>query len=123
MSLAKIGQILNQEREHKGFSLEQVAEWTCISERQLKAIEEGDMKALPAKAYVRGFIQAYSKSIGVNAQPLLKLFGTVENSSPLQEIKKVEDLNKGFSRMLTLGHISLILAIIVFVQSLTHPNN
>ncbi len=113
MSLSQIGQILNQEREHKGLTLRQISNLTCISCTQLKAIEKGDYSKLPAKAYVRGFIQAYSKVLNIDSAPLLEVFGTTHENERAR-LKETRDLDKDFERIFTLGHVSLLLLIMVF---------
>jgi len=113
MSLSQIGQILNQEREHYGLSLKQISEATRISRTQLEAIEKGDYSKLPAKAYVRGFIQAYCKVLNMDSDPLLELFGTT-HINEMARLKETRDLDKDFERLFTLGHVSLLLLIVVF---------
>ena len=83
MSLSQIGQILNQEREYKGLTLKQISDKTCISRTQLEAVEKGDVSKLPAKAYVRGFIQAYSKVLNIDPSPLLEMYGTTHGMKEL----------------------------------------
>ena len=113
MSLSQIGQILNQEREHKGLTLKQVSEATCISCTQLEAVEKGDYSKLPAKAYVRGFIQAYCKVLNIDSAPLLETFGAA-HIDERAKLKETKDLGKDFERLFTLGHVSLLLLIMVF---------
>ena len=113
MSLSRIGQILNQEREHKGLTLKQISEATCISCTQLEAVENGDYSKLPAKAYVRGFIQAYCKVLNMDPEPLLSTFGAA-HVDERAKLKETKDLGKDFERLFTLGHVSLLLLIMVF---------
>ena len=113
MSLTQIGQILNQEREHHGLTLRQISEMTCISCTQLEAIEKGNYSKLPAKAYVRGFIQAYCKVLNIDSAPLLEIFGTT-HLNEMAKLKETRDLDKDFERLFTLGHVSLLLLIMVF---------
>ena len=113
MSLSQIGQILNQEREHKGLTLKQVSDVTCISKSQLEAIEKGNYSKLPAKAYIRGFIQAYCKVLDLDSAPLLEIFGTT-HINEMAKLKETKDLDKDFERLFTLGSMSLLLLIVAF---------
>lgn len=61
-----IGEYLRCEREQRGISLEHIAEETKISLRHLRAMEEGRLETLPSKVFVKGFIKAYSKCIGLD---------------------------------------------------------
>ena len=45
--------------------LEQVAEITKVGIRTLRLLEEDAYEDLPATVYVRGFVTAYARSIGI----------------------------------------------------------
>lgn len=57
------GRFLREVREYRGVELEDVAEHTRISIAYLKAIENEDMQALPARAYLKGYIGQYAAEI------------------------------------------------------------
>lgn len=61
-----LGQFLAETRESRGFSIEQVASETKISARILKSIEADRYHDLPAKAFVRGFINSYAKLLHID---------------------------------------------------------
>jgi cytoskeletal protein RodZ len=61
--LAEIGAQLRQARELKLMSIHQVTAKTLISERHLRAIEEGNLDELPEPIYVQGFIRKYSRAL------------------------------------------------------------
>jgi len=113
MNLSQIGQVLNQEREHRGLTLKQISEATCISCTQLEAVEKGNYSKLPAKAYVRGFIKAYCKVLKIDSTPLLEVFGTT-HINEMAKLKETKNLDKDFEKLFTLGHVSLLLLIMVF---------
>ncbi len=64
--LAEIGAQLKQMREDKDISLNQVRATTLISERHLRAIEEGDLDLLPEPIYIQGFIRKYGSIVGLD---------------------------------------------------------
>lgn len=66
-----LGQFLRKNRETKNISIEQVAYATRISLKMLYALEEDDHSALPAPTFVRGYLQAYAKSVHMDQQDLL----------------------------------------------------
>ncbi|PIR17973.1 MAG: hypothetical protein COV46_01935 [Deltaproteobacteria bacterium CG11_big_fil_rev_8_21_14_0_20_49_13] len=66
-----IGEYLKSERESRGIELQQIADITKISIRHLKAMEEGKLDVLPSRVFVKGFIKAYSKSIGLEPTDVL----------------------------------------------------
>jgi len=67
-----IGQVLRQEREKKGLSLEQVAAETNIRIHFLQAIEEDRMGAISSQTQLRGFTRLYASYLGCNPVDLLE---------------------------------------------------
>ena len=63
--LAEIGAQFKRVREDKDLSIPHLTATTLISERYLRAIENGEMDSLPEPIYVRGFIRKYGDALGV----------------------------------------------------------
>ncbi len=63
--LAEIGAQFKRIREDKDLSIPHLTATTLISERYLRAIEDGKMESLPEPVYVRGFIRKYGDALGV----------------------------------------------------------
>lgn len=59
------GEFIRRVRESRKLSIEELAEFTKISKRYLKAIEEDDFKTLPAAVYLRGFMIQISKRLKI----------------------------------------------------------
>lgn len=74
----EIGHILREARENKGLTLEQVQEETRINSRFLNALELGDYGALPTAVHVRGFLRNYARFLGLDPQPLLDRYQSVQ---------------------------------------------
>ncbi len=68
------GQILKENREKKGISLNEVALATKINTKILVAMEEGDTERLPTKTFLRGFVRAYSRYLGLDEDAILNTF-------------------------------------------------
>jgi cytoskeletal protein RodZ len=60
------GSSLRRERELRFIELEEVAQATMINLRFLEAIENDDFGSLPHSTFVRGFLRAYAKYIGLD---------------------------------------------------------
>mgnify|MGYP002682430424 CR=1 FL=1 len=69
--MAGIGEALRSTREHRGLSIDQVAQDTRISPRFLEALEAEQFNELPAPVYVRGFLRSYANYLKLEPQPLL----------------------------------------------------
>ena len=72
-NLASAGAQLKAQREALGWPVEQVADQLKLAPRQVIALEEGDMAALPNLAVVRGFVRAYAKVVRLDAAPLVAM--------------------------------------------------
>jgi len=69
--LASLGTYLREEREKKGFTLEQVASATRINLKVLQSLELDRFDDLPAKPFVRGFILSYARFVGIDGKAIL----------------------------------------------------
>src|SRR5262245_61671021 len=65
---------LQQTRERRGFSLEQLSAKTKIRVRYLQAIERQDLAALPAGPSGRGFVRAYAREVGIDPDELVQRY-------------------------------------------------
>jgi transcriptional regulator with XRE-family HTH domain len=71
MEPTKFGAFLRQARERRQLSLADVANKTKVSPVALRQLETGTLDDLPAEVFVRGFIRAYAKAIGIpDAEPM-----------------------------------------------------
>ncbi|WP_308925293.1 helix-turn-helix domain-containing protein [Janthinobacterium sp. J1-1] len=83
-NLASAGAQLKAQREALGWPVEQVAEQLKLAPRQVVALEEGDVAALPNLAVVRGFVRAYAKVVRLDAAPLVAMIA-VHPPTPVHE--------------------------------------
>jgi cytoskeleton protein RodZ len=72
-SLDAPGVQLKARREAMGWTVEQVADQLKLAPRQVIALEEGDVAALPNMAVVRGFVRAYAKVVNLDPVPLVAM--------------------------------------------------
>jgi curved DNA-binding protein CbpA len=57
---------LRRTRLFRGYEIEDISDVTKVSENHLRNIEEENFRDLPADVYVRGFVTAYAKTIGLD---------------------------------------------------------
>ncbi len=62
------GEKLRKQREHRGITLEAVANTTKISTRMLKALEDEHFDQLPGGVFNKGFVRAYARQVGLNEE-------------------------------------------------------
>lgn len=65
--MGELGRYLVAGREQAGVGLEQLSRSTCIPVRILSALEAENWSELPQSVFVRGFVAAYCKAVGLDA--------------------------------------------------------
>lgn len=93
MTFEELGAMLRSEREKRNLRLEDAADKLKINPRQLRALEEGDVKALPHAAYARGFIRSYATWLGLSADEIQQALAGL-NGLPSQSLVKRQDSGK-----------------------------
>ena len=66
-----VGKYLKRERELRNISLKEISTATKIRENILKAIEEDRHDLLPTAVFVKGFLVAYAKHVGLDPSDVL----------------------------------------------------
>jgi len=69
--MQSLGKHLREVRESRNLSLKEVSESTKIKERLLNAIEEDQYDLLHSPVYVKGFLEAYAKYLGLNPNDII----------------------------------------------------
>jgi len=78
------GEILRAAREKAGYSLSDISAQTKINERQLEAIESGDVGRLPPETFAKAFIKSYCKALKMDPAPVILSFGYSEASAQVK---------------------------------------
>ena len=64
---ADVGRRLRDAREARGMSVAEIASVTKIPVRMLDRLEQGRLGELPGPVFVRGFVLAYARAVGLGA--------------------------------------------------------
>lgn len=72
--MKRTGEMLQKAREEKGLSLNEIALSLKINSKVLSAIESGDTSKLPAKTFLRGFVQSYANYLKINTDQVMEVF-------------------------------------------------
>ena len=86
------GPRLRRARMHRGFELEDIGEITKITVTHLQAIEDEAFDTLPAAVYVRGFVAAYVRAIGLDPKRVVTSY-----------MARLEEARRGKARGRLLG--------------------
>lgn len=118
-----LGTFLKEAREKKSIRLADIASVTKIPLYQLKLIEENDWKALPARPFLKGFLSAYCRYVGLDADEIWNRYLTevagFPSSSPVSNSDCSKDPLADTPRPVTVTSkvfpISRVLAVILVV--------
>ena len=84
-----MGTYLQEVRRQAGLSLENVASITLIPLRLLRAIEAGDLDALPEPIYIRGFLKQFADALGLPGSEFARTFPTASEIKAAQRPRRV----------------------------------
>lgn len=99
--MKKTGQLLREARESRRISLQEVSIHLKINSRILKALEDGDMEQLPAKTFLRGFVQSYAQFLRLDGTEVLELFQSEMGSThPKTIIKASENTSESHNEVM-----------------------
>ncbi len=85
-----LGQFLHRHRTDKGLDLSDVAEQTKIPLITLKAMEDGEYRALPADAFARGFFSIYARLLEVDVDHVLECYINERDSNQKNRKKTMQ---------------------------------
>jgi transcriptional regulator with XRE-family HTH domain len=80
-----IGAALRTARQSLNLALAEISETTRVRERHLAAIEAGQIDQLPSRPFIIGYVRAYAKALGLDADGTAARFRT-EFPSPDDEL-------------------------------------
>lgn len=72
MARNDLGQTLRHAREARGLSLDTIARRTNIARRVLEAIDRNALHEVPGGLFTRGYLRAYAREVGLDAERLVR---------------------------------------------------
>jgi len=88
--MESIGRYLRGERELRKVSLEEVSKFTRIKEQYLNAIEEDRYDLLPSAIYVKGYLTAYARYLGLDPNDTVLRYQRYLKELTVTEEKRLE---------------------------------
>lgn len=73
MNREHVGSYLRKQRESRGMTLAELSRAIKIKESSLAALEEARFEALPARVFVVGWVGAYARAVGADAEEAVAL--------------------------------------------------
>jgi cytoskeletal protein RodZ len=82
------GSCLRRAREERALTIGDVSASTKVPRSALELLESGNLSALPAHVFVRGFIRSYAKAVGItDTQPLTLFDRAVSAETEAERVK------------------------------------
>ncbi len=81
--MESFGEYLKRERQLRNISLEEVSKVTRINKKLLQAIESDRFDLLPDKAFVKGFLRAYCRIVGLDPEEVILRFESSLETKPV----------------------------------------
>jgi cytoskeleton protein RodZ len=107
-----VGTMLKAERERLGLSREQITEKTRMRTQVVEAIENEAWGSLPPPVFVRGFLRAYAKVLGIRQEAVIELYAkSVPSESPGQTPHLEPSRNRRRRTWLVLLLLALLAAV------------
>ncbi|MCK6598981.1 MAG: helix-turn-helix domain-containing protein, partial [Bdellovibrionaceae bacterium] len=91
--MKRTGELLKKVREEKGFSLHEIGLSLKINPKILRQIEDGEQNNLPAKTFLRGFVQSYANYLKLDSDEVLKIFSEEMGSTKPKSIPATPSLD------------------------------
>ncbi|MEE9543551.1 MAG: helix-turn-helix domain-containing protein [Thermodesulfobacteriota bacterium] len=120
------GEYLKRERELRDISLDEISKEIKVPVKLLRALEADDYPSMPHTAFVKGFIRAYCKHLGVDENDALLRYElylqeVAEFEKPAPKPKQMEVGERSFPvrRLLTLSLVALGVIIIFGIYFFT----
>ncbi|MDI9818892.1 MULTISPECIES: helix-turn-helix domain-containing protein [unclassified Legionella] len=113
----KPGSQLARVREKKGYSQEYVAGKLHLRVRVIELLEADEYQQMPEPVFVKGYLRAYAKLLGLSPEPLLSMFNSMH--TPEKKVEKAlwqsrRESNKG-ERLIRWLTGLVVIAIVVAV--------
>lgn len=117
-----VGKALREARINRGEESSAVAALLKMRREQLEALETGDLDKLPGRTYAVGFVRAYARHLGLDAEDLAQRFKDETAPKPVDLVfpQAREEYSRPRGSILTLG---LLIAMTVYgISYVTTPD-
>lgn len=88
------GILLREARQAKKLKREDVAKQMHLSVQWVKNLEKDDYSQVPALIYVRGYLRAYARCVGLNPEEVISAFEDLALNDEFERIKSREQTVK-----------------------------
>ena len=115
------GEYLKKTRERQGISLDEIAQVTKISIDLLEDIESDRYDSLSTQVITKGYLRAYAKELGLDAEEVVSRYQ--EHLNTLEEKEKRENDGSVKKKRPYGKHLLLFLLLLVFTFLIVYSNS
>jgi cytoskeletal protein RodZ len=113
-----VGHYLRRHREHRRMSLEEVARATRVPMISLERIELGRFDELPGEVFVRGFLAAYARAVGLEPEDVLARYTSSRRTAWVTPLPLSSPARPARGRRFGMA-IAFVLLLILFTLALS----
>jgi len=117
-----VGEILRNKREEIGLSLDEITEKLNLDSNLIELLENNDFEKFKVETYLKGYLRAYSKLLGIDGDRIIKLY---KESNPekepeiLPDVKPKKQKNSNDKSVKLFSYIiglSIVLSMLIWYQ-------
>ncbi len=120
--MARLGERLRQRREEVGLTIEDLSRATKFRPEIIKQFEEGRTRIFHAEAYLRAFVRAYAREVGLDEEEVIRLLEQEKARTPIVK-KDLEGKRKGLRSSLTFAILVGVVVALGFGISLMRSSS
>lgn len=112
-----LGKYLKRERESRKISLKEVSKQIKVREPFLRAVEEDRRELLPSVTYVKGFLSAYAKYLGLDFNEVILRYEAESEGEPVvqPEVRSQKRMVWNPKYLWTIGGVIIVGFVVLFL--------
>ena len=112
-----LGKYLKRERENRKISLKEVSKQIKVREPFLRAVEEDRRDLLPSVTYVKGFLSAYAKYLGLDSNEVILRYEAESKGEPVirPEVPPQKRMRWNPKYLWTIGGVIIVGFVVLFL--------
>jgi cytoskeletal protein RodZ len=116
--MESIGQYLKRHREERAMSVEEVSRATRIPVGNLERLENDHFDDLPGEVFVRGFLKAYARAVGIPVDDVLARYTSSRRVAWVTPLPMTSPIQKTQGRRFGVA-IAFVVLLILFTLALS----
>ncbi|WP_298446933.1 RodZ domain-containing protein [uncultured Marinobacter sp.] len=118
-----VGQQLKRARERQGLSIAQIADAQHLRNGVVQAIENGDYAQIDSELFLKGYVRAYAKQVGLDADAIIADLNVELEPARIQKARELEanpliDIERRRRRKRRIAKLFLLFAALVAIGAL-----